>query len=379
MDMTPFAAARQITQQLAKLDSNRLLHAWVLYKSGVTEDALVAWRKLAETDDHQGLSARRSLAIHFHSLAYDQELEGSNLAEKSWAESLLHWAYLFKSRGFRNELGNLSTVQSDLRLNENEIPEIIDVLSRSILAPHVTLACQQAERGQLKHAGDHITIIRKSAFDPSLTNELLDIIVDRICPISTDELSAASHTKATIDAVTKRGDLALQHFPDHANGTLAVTVGAIWYGRDAIHREKGYKNAWRKILNLKQKGIFQHLEKLKMATSNNQFAHVISTRLKELSKTASNIQKGLLIDLMIKRNNAIAAINNNQSGSNIKKLRSVATQIMNPDRKKAIDLCTEINRLTTTWINEYDSLLDEVEFANRTAREDISALADLGC
>lgn len=378
MDMAPFAAARKITQQLTKLNSNKLLHAWVLYKSGDTEDALATWRELAEIDDHQGLSARRSLAIHFHSLAYDQELEGNSQAERSWTESLLHWAHLFKSRGFRSELGNLSTVQSDLRLNENEIPEMIDALSRSILAPHVTLACQQAERGQYKHAGNHITIIRKSAFDPGLTNELLENVIDRICPISTDEISAASHTKETIDAITKRGNLALQHYPDHVNGTLAVTIGAIWYGRDATHREKGYENAWSKILNLKQKGVLQRLKKLKLATSNNQFAHVISTRLKELSGTASNIQHDLLIDLIIKRGKAIDAVNSYQSSSNLKKLRSVATQIMNPDRKKDIDLCAEINQLTTTWTKEYDSLLDEVESANRTAREDISALTDIG-
>ena len=91
----------ELSVRLQHLINNKALQSWIDFQNGRKESALTYWKKAAQADDDRGLQAKRSLAVYYHSLAYDDEIKGNQgSAHALWREALKYWALIFGSSAF---------------------------------------------------------------------------------------------------------------------------------------------------------------------------------------------------------------------------------------------------------------------------------------
>ncbi len=278
-----------LSSKLERFMHNKPLQAWVHYQQGDEAKALAYWEEAAQSDDDEGLRARRSLAVHYHAFAYQQEIDGRREdAISTWKKALTLWAAIFASRSFRVQLPVLSTVKEDERLDHAALDGMIAVLAECVLAPSEALIYQAVEAEAWRHAGHHVELLRTSGFSETLCKPLLDRIVHRVCPIRHSSIDHITFDEHGSQGQRKRADFALKCFPERVNGLLSRVELAVWRGKKAAQTQEDTKGAWDDIEALDQQGLLQQLDD--WATDDATIVFHARTRLQEIAQTACEVR-----------------------------------------------------------------------------------------
>ena len=340
----------EIKRHLDRLSYNKPLQAWIHYEAGEIELALAYWEKASQSDDDKGLVARRSLAVHYHSQAYDLELEGRRAeAVQFWSKALSLWVTIFQSQTFRGLLPRFSTVQTTSSLDYSELDAFIEVLCECVLLPNQNLANRAVESEDWDLAGQQIELIRKSGFQESIYGPVLDRILQKLSPITHGTIEHTTFDESGARSMEARAALAEKYFPTKINGKLAILVAAIWRGKKASETLDNIVPTWNRINKLHGEGFLDQLDSLRASTKDQNLNYLTRNRLQEVAQVACELEVAYGNSLWRQGNKAgkrldelIKQINRSAVLSQIDTMISIHSQFVHPDRDAARRLCEEL-------------------------------------
>lgn len=256
--------ATEIGNMLMSLTSNKALKAWINYKSNDKQKAVEYWEKIAEEDNDRGIRACRSLAVYFHSQAYEEEINKNyNTAKDFWRESHKYWQRLLNSEAFRNEIQILSKISSTSSIHHDDVEPLIEDLGKNLLAVHVAIAQQEFERKKESRSKQHIKTIRLSQFPESAVTSAIKNILESVCPIKHD--TRIDHTTFTHDSAKearRKGTFAIDMFPDFPNGFIMVLMANIWEIQVNLVDSNTLERTWQNYIEFKEKGYLERLHQM---------------------------------------------------------------------------------------------------------------------
>lgn len=213
--------------------------------SPYTEDSIREWHTLFNEGRQFGGRVTHSLAVAFHSRAWDRELTGDSGAERDWANAIKFWRELTQIPEFWEEMRervNRCDDKADPCLVENLRKRLMEHL----LGLHVLFIIDYADQNKLDRCKQHVRIIeRAEKVPPALKKGLTQQVYGAMTKSVPEALSNGEARSAL--ALVERF---LELFPDH----FFALIRAVEVAMKLVDRWSARLH-WEEISDLAQRAV----------------------------------------------------------------------------------------------------------------------------